>query len=196
MFRSILAAIFLLSGTAYGQEFAERTHGAAWYDECHVIDAKKGWQRIVVPDLTPTNLYVISPNHSPSPDILERFDHPYLWSVDDARYDRVGTLGHQGAAEEALAPYSDYKYDSEFPFGALLFRMNNPRRTFETAIAASVEELPVRQNESYWENLFLLPLRQGGNFLFLPSNTGDWIELRINDTLLQDNGGSMIVCID
>ena len=42
------------------------------------------------------------------------------WSVDSRSYAPVGPYGHAGQDAQRLSPYSQYKYDQRFPFGALL----------------------------------------------------------------------------
>jgi hypothetical protein len=96
--------------------------------------------------------------------------------VDDARYDRVGASGHEGADAEALAPYDDFKQVENIPFGALLKQVNNETYT--------VPMLPL-------EGMTLLngrPLVQST----LPGTQS--IDFRINDTALNDNGGFLVIC--
>ncbi len=42
------------------------------------------------------------------------------WSVDSRSYSAVGASGHTGNDAELLTPYNQYKFDQNFPFGALL----------------------------------------------------------------------------
>jgi hypothetical protein len=87
------------------------------------------------------------------------------WSVDDRSYARVGAYGHTGDASNRLAPYNQYKYDQNYPFGALL--VNIPNYGY------------------FWvENPQQLP--RSINFTAMRINDGD--------NALGDNGGSLRVC--
>ena len=191
MLRFICPMVLAVTSAANAQEPAERYDDDGHFDQCNIIDAQRGWQRIDISSLTPVQMYVISPSRSSAED-LERFAGRFSWSVDDSRFERVGTLGHQGEEAEALTRYSEYKYNPDFPFGALLFRGSDRRRAPETAIGATLEEVPEGAINFSTQTLFA-GITVGGGFLFLPSAV-EWVELRINDTALADNGGSMVVC--
>jgi hypothetical protein len=47
------------------------------------------------------------------------------WSVDDRAYSPVGASGHTGEAADRLAPYNQYKYNQDYPFGALFVDIPN-----------------------------------------------------------------------
>lgn len=47
------------------------------------------------------------------------------WSVDSRSYANVGAYGHTGDAANRLAPYNQYKYDQQYPFGRLLVDIPN-----------------------------------------------------------------------
>jgi hypothetical protein len=92
------------------------------------------------------------------------------WSVDAAHYSPVGASGHTGADAAALRPYDQYKYDADFPFGALLMRWDGAGR--------------------------VLPLEGFEGAIEMPNPT-QFIEFRINDSdaSLGDNGGEIVLCV-
>lgn len=119
---------------------------------CVAIDAKKAWQR---------------------QDIGTVFKHPKItaddteaWSVDDAKYARVGARGHRGPDAEALDVWSKYKFTFDAPFGALIVRSDDGTMRAATTDAVSIT---------------------------LPSTR--YLDFRVNDTGLDDNGGELQVCI-
>ncbi len=120
---------------------------------CFVVNSRRGWQYFRLPQ---SFTRVVSVNGR--------------WSVDDRNYARVGPNGHLGEAANRLQPYSQYKYDSQLPFGTLLVEI--PTGAF-APIYASING----------------PMK-------LPSRSENSIGLRINDAddALGDNGGSLSVC--
>lgn len=144
-------------------------------EECFKIDARLGWQRIqwssedrVGYGVVDAELWGTSiPNH---------FGRPYGWSVDDARYDRVGASGHAGADADALAPYDNFKLVENIPFGALLMQENNENYS-----------VPMRWVEG-------MTLLNGSPLLGVPVPGTQSVDLRINDTALSDNGGFLVIC--
>ncbi len=70
---------------------------------CVSVDSRSGWQHFNLPGSF-TKIASISGG----------------WSVDSRSYSPVSSSGHSGADAEALAPYNQYKFDQQFPFGALL----------------------------------------------------------------------------
>lgn len=90
-------------------------------------------------------------------------------SVDDRTYACVDPNGHLGEVANRLQPYSQYKYDSQLPFGALLVEI------FTGAFAPIYTSLNS-------------PMK-------LPSRSENSIGFRINDAddALGDNGGSLSV---
>ncbi|QIE45359.1 hypothetical protein G5B38_07380 [Pseudohalocynthiibacter aestuariivivens] len=91
----------------------------------------------------------------------------YQWSVDAARYDRVGPKAHTGADAAALEPFEGYKLSVDLPFGALL-----------TPSA----------------NIKLAHLREKRVATRYPTHANQ-VDFRMNDTGLGDNVGGMIVCV-
>jgi hypothetical protein len=88
------------------------------------------------------------------------------WTVDKANYSKVDYVGHVGEDAVKLEPYSQYKYDLSFPFGALLV------------------DIP---NEG---------VKQAVDTLKLPSlPVGSKLKFRINDTAFGDNDGFLTVCV-
>jgi pimeloyl-ACP methyl ester carboxylesterase len=70
---------------------------------CVSVDSKLGWQHFNLPGNF-TKVASISGG----------------WSVDTRSYAPVGAAGHTGNDAELLEPYKQYKYDQNFPFGALI----------------------------------------------------------------------------
>ena len=70
---------------------------------CVSVDSKQGWQHFDLPGAF-TRVASIGGG----------------WSVDAQNYSFVGSEGHSGADADALTPYNQYKFDQNFPFGALL----------------------------------------------------------------------------
>ena len=65
------------------------------------------------------------------------------WSVDDAKYHRVGPAGHYGNSSVSLSPYNDRKFDRKYPFGALLIEVEGKGYMYVTGPMDFQE--PVRQ---------------------------------------------------
>jgi hypothetical protein len=49
------------------------------------------------------------------------------WTVDRVNYAAVGPQGHTGEAANRLAPYEQYKFNRDLPFGALLISLSGGR---------------------------------------------------------------------
>lgn len=127
---------------------------------CYWIDGGKGWQRAPWRRGTSAAVRAIAPEGrwATSRD---------GWTVDAARYKKVGAAGHRGAAAEALEPYAGYKFTPGLPFGALLARdQTDTLHDLSKADTSVIFEV----NSMY-------------------------IDFRINDTGLGDNGGSLRVCM-
>ncbi|MCT7983507.1 serine/threonine protein kinase [Laspinema sp. A4] len=114
---------------------------------CVAVDSRKGWQKFNLPR---SFSQVVSTSGG--------------WSVDTRNYSPVGSFGHSGRDAEDLSPYSQYKYDQRFPFGALL--MGNG------------------------EHFFWLP----GSGSFTDSFNTVEMRINDADNSLGDNGGSLQVC--
>lgn len=114
---------------------------------CVTVDSRNGWQRFNLPGSF-TRVASISGG----------------WSVDTRSYSPVGSSGHNGRDAEALAPYSQYKFDQRFPFGALLMGSG--------------------QGVLWVEN----PVSFTGSFGAVDMRIND------ADNALGDNGGSLQVC--
>ena len=121
---------------------------------CYQIVSERGWQRIALKSQAEN---IIS---------VTRGDG---WSVDAKNYAAVGRQGHKGRAAEALAPYSGYKYDKRYPFGALLVR--GPSRKV---------------------------IHMKFKSFSLPAGSAKSIEFRINDRndALGDNAGALLLCVE
>lgn len=122
---------------------------------CFSVDARQGWQDFVLPR-TINSIESVGGG----------------WSVDVRSYTAVNNLGHQGSDAEKLAPFSDYKYDQRFPFGALLMNVPN-----QGTLWIQTNDYIVDGNTSF------------------PS--GSVVRFRINDAdnALGDNGGLLRVCL-
>jgi hypothetical protein len=71
-------------------------------EECYEVNSRQGWQYFTL--LRPRKrVTTISGS----------------WSVDAKNYAGVGPGGHSGDDARRLEPYNQYKYDQNFPFGAL-----------------------------------------------------------------------------
>jgi len=90
-----------------------------------------------------------------------------VWTVDKASYTPVGAGGHVGDAGKKLEPFSAYKYDTTQPFGALLVSRGEGSPHQAVSGPAWFESGPVRN-----------------------------LRMRINDTGLGDNDGSLSVCFE
>lgn len=88
------------------------------------------------------------------------------WSVDDARYARVGAAGHTGKDAKRLAPHGKLKFDAGEPFGALLIAEGSSHRpaTAPMSLAAATTDVKLRINDA--------------------------------DAALGDNGGALTVCFE
>jgi hypothetical protein len=115
--------------------------------ECVTVDARSGWQR-----------FTLSRAFSAIQSISGG------WSVDGQRYAPVGASGHFGSDAQALSPYSQYKYNQNYPFGALL--LGNGR-------------------DYFWV--------QQGSRLPSPLSSFD-MRINDADNALGDNRGSLRVC--
>ncbi|UXX82730.1 hypothetical protein [Roseovarius pelagicus] len=133
---------------------------------CAAIDAQLGWQSIDTRHLSKPAVYALGTAHFP-PSTLNSVHVDYKWSVDGARYDRVGPDGHTGADAAALKPFERYKFFADLPFGALLSRS---------------------------ANLKLAHIREQRAAAGYPTHSNQ-VDFRINDTGLGDNVGGMVVCI-
>ena len=91
------------------------------------------------------------------------------WSVDHEDYSRVDASGHTQVEEDKLKPHEDLKYDSQFPFGALLINFDDPQSVHDPQLVKVGKPFPNSVNSLY---------------------------LRINDSdrALEDNKGSIDVC--
>lgn len=89
------------------------------------------------------------------------------WSVDDRNYSRVGASGHTGEAANRLAPYNQYKYAQNYPFGILF--VDIPTDSYGFIPVTNPQTLPRSINRT---------------------------AMRINDAdnALGDNAGSLKVC--
>lgn len=121
---------------------------------CLNVNARQGWQTITA------NHTVVAANSEGG------------WSVDARLYPMVGFVGHEGSAAEGLAPFNEYKYDSRFPFGALL--IDTPNHGV-VAVSSLVGHIVPEVN--------------------FPA--GSTFRLRINDgdSALGDNEGYLRVCL-
>ncbi len=124
--------------------------GSSENNACVTVDSKKGWQRF---NLGGSFSRVASLSGG--------------WSVDTRNYPTVGASGHTGSDAEKLAPYNQYKYDQNFPFGALIV------------------DIPTDGHGYTW-------VREPQQ---LPKSIGQ-TTIRINDAdnALGDNGGNLQVC--
>jgi len=95
----ILYSVFLLPSSAGAEQTFE-------------VSSRKGWQQITF-DTQMTRISGITGG----------------WSVDDNNYSRVGPEGHQGRAGEMLAPHNARKFDTDYPFGALLISYDGKHYT-------------------------------------------------------------------
>lgn len=122
---------------------------------CVSITSRSGWQDLHLPG---SYLKVLSIRGG--------------WSVDDAKYSRVGAVGHTGYAAQSLAPYNQYKYLHDIPFGALILYIPS--------------YIPEKSGELKW-----IAKPQ-----MLPKWIGKDALMRINDAdeSLGDNGGALQVC--
>jgi hypothetical protein len=84
------------------------TPTASTNNVCVTVDSKKGWQDF---NLNGSFTKVASISGG--------------WSVDTRNYSPVGASGHTGRDAESLAPYEQYKFDQDFPFGTLLVNIPN-----------------------------------------------------------------------
>lgn len=116
---------------------------------CVSVSSKRGWQTFNLSDSV-TRIASIRGR----------------WSVDTRNYAPVGASGHQGRAAEALAPYDQYKYDQNFPFGALLMDSDNESIWIQSPIIFS-------------DNLKVVKLR-----------------INDADNAIGNNSGSLQVCFD
>lgn len=89
------------------------------------------------------------------------------WTVDKASYTPVGAGGHVGDAGKKLEPFSAYKYDTTQPFGALLLSRGEGAPHLAVSGPAWFESGPMHN-----------------------------LRMRINDTGLGDNDGSLSVCFE
>ncbi|MBD2564293.1 pentapeptide repeat-containing protein [Nostoc linckia FACHB-391] len=115
-------------------------------DGCYKVDSKQRWQSF------------------PLKGVKEISSIEGKWSVDDKKYNRVGTEGHSGNDALALEPYNSAKFKKEYPFGALLVYI--PGKGITRVL------MPNKISE---ENL-------------------TYIRMRINDNWLEDNGGELKIC--
>lgn len=122
---------------------------------CAEISPRRGWQRLWI-----SGLY--------QPWLSVR-DNQEGWSVDDARYARVGAAGHRGADARALEPYAQYKYHSNVAFGALLLRVPS-----KPGVVLSFN-------------------KDGVDYQL---GAQEWVDFRINDTGQGDNGGVLSLCVE
>ena len=137
---------------------------------CFILDSRIGWQRMNLKDELGVYLHIFDPDTVRG---MDKDDSALArrvgWTVDRARYDHVGALGHTGASAQALAPYSRYKVNKKAAFGALLIRTQDGRTGF-------LEKMP----------------RQ-----ILLDGAVTYIDFRINDSdaTLGDNDGHLLLCI-
>ncbi|WP_010138849.1 hypothetical protein [Oceanicola sp. S124] len=157
-FRCLMLAALLLApaGAALARDWTMAEATLQEYDEeCFLISSRKGWQRVELLD---------------EPIAFDfRTGSRDRWTVDAARYDPVTYMGHGAADEAALAPYAQYKYRRDLPFGRMLAR------------ADGGPALDVGSDPSYDEAQRVLSALN--------------LDFRINDTGLGDNQGSVEVCI-
>ncbi|GJD22465.1 hypothetical protein RIVM261_074210 [Rivularia sp. IAM M-261] len=114
---------------------------------CVTVDSRSGWQHFNLPGSF-TKVTSISGG----------------WSVDTRNYSSVGSSGHNGRDAEALAPYNQYKFDQQFPFGALLMGSGQGTLWIQSPVSFS------------------------GSFGAVDMRIND------ADNALGDNGGSLQVC--
>jgi hypothetical protein len=127
--------------------------------DCLYVDSRQGWQALPAPAGAVVDLAADGE-----------------WTVWDGTQPPVNLKGHVGAAADELAPWTGYKYDQSYPFGAMLYRGANGK-------VGSFADLATR--------------------LWLGQATGreidaiGAIELRINDgdNALDDNAGRIRVCL-
>lgn len=120
---------------------------------CARISSRLGWQRLQIGHFRDPRLMIFEQEG---------------WSVDDARYARVGVAGYSGAAARALEPYAQYKYQPNRPFGALLMRKStNPGGIYSYNV----------------------------DTVYGVIGRMDTVDFRINDTGQGDNGGVIEFCI-
>ena len=143
------AALSLIAASAQAQNSRD----------CLYVDSRQGWQALPAPEGEVIDLSADGE-----------------WTVWDGAQPPVNLKGHVGKAADELAPWTGYKYDQSYPFGAMLYRSANGK-------VASFAELATR--------------------LWLGQATGreisdiGAIELRINDgdDALDDNSGRIRVCL-
>lgn len=139
---------------------------------CYEVSAKRGWQGVNTKGFEKISFLILGPEHR---EFQRKLGVTHVfegWSVDGARYAKVGTHGHLGADAEALEPYAGFKYDRNFHFGALLMRARHKD--------AKAINLKARQGVSH-----------------LGSLKFERVSFRINDSdkSLADNSGETIICV-
>jgi len=116
------------------REYSETLPYAAPGNRCFTIYARLGWQRVPARKLDPVDLMFLDKDTNA---LARQFGFPEVegWSVDGARYAKVGISGHVGADGDALEPFAAFKYTQNAPFGQLLIRnadgdvwINNAKR--------------------------------------------------------------------
>jgi len=148
---ALLAAMALVLATGPAQAQTSR--------DCLYVDSRQGWQALPAPEGEVIDLSADGE-----------------WTVWEGSQPPVNLKGHVGKAADELAPWTGYKYDQSYPFGAMLYRGANGK-------VASFAELATR--------------------LWLGQATGreisgiGAIELRINDgdDALDNNSGRIRVCL-
>ena len=148
--RLCAAALALASTGASAQQVSR---------DCLYVDARQGWQTLPAPS---GSVIDVSADGE--------------WTVWGGAQPPVNLKGHIGAAANELSPWTAYKYDQSFPFGAMLFRAPDGK-------VGSFADLATR--------------------LWLGQATGREVdaigalELRINDgdSALDNNAGRIRVCL-
>lgn len=74
-------------------------------DHCVDVQAKKGWQRLSVPDGK-----------------IRKVSFSGSWSVISGLYKPVGPRGYSGQDAQNLGPLYGYKFDQSYAFGEMLVR--------------------------------------------------------------------------
>ncbi|MGJ8616516.1 MAG: hypothetical protein ACSHWS_06715 [Sulfitobacter sp.] len=135
---------------------------------CYLVDSRRGWQRIDTSALSSPTTFAFGPENWRLQRDMGIGPMPG-WTVDAAKYDRVGPSGHSGFAAEELAPFNAYKFDQKWPFGALIMRTEQGDR-YHVKTSATAKSL---------------------------SEHTRYLDMRINDgdNALGDNAGEVMVCI-
>ena len=162
---TILALIAWLPVVAAAQEVsiaqvAARPAGLRDAFTCYWIDSQKEWQRVPWVQGRMAAIFAVHPRHAWA-------TGEDGWTVDRARYAKVGGTGHSGNDAAALAPFDRFKFARDVAFGALLFRSDKDQ----------VQHL------------------RRDDFILRYDTDTPYLDFRINDTGLGDNGGRLRTCV-